>query len=334
MLSLYPPSAFDAYKKEKTRFPASVDAVVEQIHAACDGVGTDDKKLVELIGALSPNDRGLVSLRYKEVHGQSLRELVKSETSGAFGYLLQLICFSLPQAEAYILYHAIKGVGTSDHLLYSVLMGRTNEEIDLLKKAYFEMYDTDLSVAVSDEISGDFLAVIMKALQEPLVDYKPQFHTKEKAAEDAEAIYNAGEGKWGTDENGFIKVLLSSPPEHVRNMDAAYRAKYEHDLIHAIEKEFSGSDCAALSFFVRLNLNAWPFLAEHIEGTMAGVGTDETALSAAIVRYHPYLSNIKAAYEKKYETSLRDRIEAEVGGEYQGLLLQLLDPSRSLGSLA
>ena len=140
-------------------------------------------------------------------------------------------------------------------------------------------------------------------------------------------------------------------------MDAAYRAKYEHDLIHAIEKEFSGSDCAALSFFgtycssvttcrwsrhshlfcvpaVRLNLNAWPFLAEHIEGTMAGVGTDETALSAAIVRYHPYLSNIKAAYEKKYETSLRDRIEAEVGGEYQGLLLQLLDPSRSLGSLA
>uniref|UniRef100_A0AAV1UPB7 Annexin n=1 Tax=Peronospora matthiolae TaxID=2874970 RepID=A0AAV1UPB7_9STRA len=325
MLSLYPPSAFDAYKKEKTRFPASVDAVVEQIHAACDGVGTDDKKLVELIGALSPNDRGLVSLRYKEVHGQSLRELVKSETSGAFGYLLQLICFSLPQAEAYILYHAIKGVGTSDHLLYSVLMGRTNEEIDLLKKAYFEMYDTDLSVAVSDEISGDFLAVIMKALQEPLVDYKPQFHTKEKAAEDAELIYNAGEGKWGTDENGFIKVLLSSPPEHVRNMDAAYRAKYEHDLIHAIEKEFSG---------IRLNLNAWPFLAEHIEGTMAGVGTDETALSAAIVRYHPYLSNIEAAYEKKYETSLRDRIEAEVGGEYQGLLLQLLDPSRSLGSLA
>ena len=81
------------------------------------------------------------------------------------------------------------------------------------------------------------------------MEYKPQFHTKEKAAEDAELIYNAGEGTWGTDENGFIKVLLSSPPEHVRNIDAAYRAKYEHDLIHAIEKEFSGSDCAALSFF-------------------------------------------------------------------------------------
>ena len=85
---------------------------------------------------------------------------------------------------------------------------------------------------------------------------------------------------------------------------------------------------------VRVNLNAWPFLAEHIESTMAGMGTDETALSAAIVRYHPYLSQIQAAYEKKYEKSLRDRIEAEVGEEYQKLLLKLLDPGCSISSLA
>uniref|UniRef100_H3HB96 Annexin n=2 Tax=Phytophthora ramorum TaxID=164328 RepID=H3HB96_PHYRM len=334
MLGLYPPSAFDAYKKEKTRFPTSVDAVVEKIHEACAGVGTDDKTLVKLIGPLTPNDRGLVSLRYKELHGQSLRELVKSETSGDFGYLLQLICFSLPEAEAYILFHAMKGAGTSDHLIYSILMGRTNEEISVLKKAFFEMYDTDLSVAISDEVSGDFLAVLMKALQEPMVEYKASFHTKEKAAEDAELIYKAGEGKWGTDENGFIKLLLSSPPEHLRNIDAAYQAKYQHDLVYAIENEFSGSDSAALTYFVRLNLNAWPFLAEHIEGAMAGIGTDESALSAAIVRYHPYLGNIMPAYERKYKMSLHDRIEGEVGGEYQELLLQLLQTPRSVGSVA
>ena len=87
-----------------------------------------------------------------------------------------------------------------------------------------------------------------------MVDYKPSFHTKEKAAADAELLYNAGEGKWGTDENGFIKVLLSSPPEHLRNIDAAYQAKHERDLVGAIENEFSGSDCAALSFFGKQRL--------------------------------------------------------------------------------
>ncbi|CAH0519050.1 unnamed protein product [Peronospora belbahrii] len=334
MLNLYPPSAFDAYKKEKTHFSASIDSLVEQIHAACEGLGTDDKALVKLIGPLTPNDRGLISLRYKELYKQSLRDQVKSETSGALGYLLQLICFSLPEAEAYMLFHAMKGAGTTDQLIYSIIMGRPNEEIGLLKKAYFEMYDTDLSVAINDEISGDFLSVIMKALQEPMVDYKPSFHTKEKAIDDAEILYNAGEGKWGTEENVFIKVLLSSPPEHLRNINAAYQAKHERDLVYAIENEFSGSDGAALLFFVHISLNAWPFLADHIEGTMAGVGTDKTALSAAVVRYHPYMSNIKAAYEKKYKMSLHDRIQAEVSGEYQELLLQLLETPRSVGSIA
>lgn len=66
---------------------------------------------------------------------------------------------------------------------------------------------------------------------------------------------------------------------------------------------------------------------------MAGIGTDKTALSAAIVRYNPYMSNIQAAYEKKYETSLHDRIEGEVGGEYQELLLQLLEAPRPVSSI-
>lgn len=334
MLGLYPPSAFDAYKKDKTHFTASIDQAVEQIHAACDGIGTDDKALVKILGPRSPNERGLISLRYKEWHGQSLRELVKSETSGDFGYLLQLICFTLPQAEAYILFHAMKGLGTSDRLLYSVLMGRTNEEMGLLKKAYFDMYDADLAVAISDELSGDFLAATMKALQEPMLDYKPSFHTKEKAAEDADLIYTAGEGKWGTDEKNFINVLLSSPPEHLRNIDAAYQAKHQHSLVHAIENEFSGSDRAALTFFVRLNLEPWTFLAEHIEGTMAGLGTDTCSLSAAIVRYHSYLGRVMPVYETKYKMSLHDRIKSEASGEYRDLLLLLIDAPRSVGNFA
>jgi hypothetical protein len=76
-----------------------------------------------------------------------------------------------------------------------------------------------------------------------------------------------------------------------------------------------------------LNLNAWPFLADHIEGTMAGIGTDDSALSAAIVRYHPYLSKVMPVYERKYKMSLSDRIKGETGGEYQELLLTLLSKS-------
>lgn len=120
MLNLYPPSTFDVYKKARLHYPLAITAACEEIHKACEGIGTDDKALVKILGPLSPNDRQLVAQRYLELHGQSLRDLIKSETSGDLGNLLQLISFSMPQAEAYILFHAMKGAGTSDHLLYSV----------------------------------------------------------------------------------------------------------------------------------------------------------------------------------------------------------------------
>lgn len=82
-----------------------------------------------------------------------------------------------------------------------------------------------------------------------MVEFRAAFHTPAKAQEDAELLYNAGEGKWGTDENAFIKILLSSPPRHLQQIEAAYTAKHEHGLEHAIGNEFSSSDASALKFF-------------------------------------------------------------------------------------
>lgn len=119
----------------------------------------------------------------------------------------------------------------------------------MLKKAFFEMYETDLSVMVNDDLSGDFHQIIMTALQEPQVEYKSSFHTKAKIEEDAEKIYKAGEGKWGTDEGAFIKTLLASPPKHIQHIEEYYTEKYKHGLVYAIESEFSGSSATALSFY-------------------------------------------------------------------------------------
>jgi hypothetical protein len=334
MLNLYPPSAHDVYKKIKLRYSPSIDAACDEINKACEGIGTDEKTLVKVLGPRSPNDRALIAYRFKELYDKSLRDLVKSETSGDFGYLLQLTCMTLPQAEAYITFHAMKGVGTSEQLMYPVLLGRTNDEIALLKKAFFDMYETDLSVMANDDLSGEFHTIIMTALQEPQVEYKSSFHTKEKAAEDAERIYKAGEGKWGTDEGGFIKTLLASPPKHIQHIEEYYNEKYKHGLVYAIESEFSGSSATALSFYVRLSLDPWNTLAEVIDNAMAGIGTDESALSAAIVRYHPYLHKIKHAYEDKHKISLRERVHGETDGAYQELLMHIIDAPTSIGEYA
>ncbi|KAI9916385.1 hypothetical protein PsorP6_018108 [Peronosclerospora sorghi] len=66
-------------------------------------------------------------------------------------------------------------------------------------------------------------------------------------------------------------------------------------------------------------------LAELFESAMKGFGTDENALSSAVVRYHIVLRDIKPVYNKKYGKELRERIAEEVSGDYGELLLSVFD---------
>lgn len=325
MLNLYPPSAHNVYKGVQNTFPPEVDAAAQQINEATKGFGTDEALLTAVLGNKSPDQRSLIGERYKQLFSTSLKALVNSETSGHYGKLLSLIASPLPEAEAELLYLATKGAGTTEKYIFPIVVGRTNTEINILKKTYFELYNEDLSVRLNSELGGDFKKVVLASLQGALVDFNPSFHTAQKAEQDADALYAAGQGKFGTDEEAFIKIIVTSPPEHLRNVNAIYAKKYNYTIIKAVEKEFGGDAEKALLFAVRQVLEPLELLAEYFESTMKGFGTDEEGLSAAVVRYHIVLPQIKEAYKKAYGKDLKDRIHGETSGDYRALLEAILD---------
>ena len=91
------------------------------------------------------------------------------------------------KAEAKIVNMATKGMGTNERLLWSVICGRSNEEIEILKKAYFKKYNKDISFLVASELSGALKKLRLACLQAMEETYDPTYHTKSKAAEDADA---------------------------------------------------------------------------------------------------------------------------------------------------
>lgn len=325
MLNLYPPSAHNVYKGIQNSFPPEVDAAAQQINEATKGFGTDEALLTTVLGNKSPDQRSLIGERYKQLFGTSLKALVNSETSGSFGKLLSLIASPLPEAEAELLHQATKGAGTTEKYIFPIVVGRTNTEINILKKTYFDIYNEDLSVRLNSELGGDFKKVVLASLQGALVDFNAAFHNAEKAEQDADALYAAGQGKFGTDEEAFIKIIVTSPPEHLRNVNAIYAKKYNYTLIKAVEKEFGGDAEKALLFAVRQVLEPLELLAEYFEGTMKGFGTDEEGLSSAVVRYHIVLPQIKEAYKKAYGKDLKDRVHGETSGDFRALLEAILN---------
>ncbi|POM64058.1 Annexin (Annexin) Family [Phytophthora palmivora] len=325
MLNLYPPANHAVYNGATLNFSPEIDQACQAIHDACKGLGTDEEGLISALGTKSADQRYLISVRYQELFGKDLKKLLKSETSGDFGHLLQLIARPLPEAEAAILRKATKGLGTKEKLIYPIVMGRTNVEMGILKKTFYDKYNKDLGSVMDSELSGDLKKTVLASLQAPLEQFDPAYHTPQKAEADAEELYKAGEGRMGTKEHEFIDILVTSPPQHLRAVNSAYEKKYNHNIVHAVKKEFSGDAEDALLFLVRMVLEPLVLLSELFESTMKGFGTDEKSLSAALVRYHLVLRDILPVYKKTYGKHLRDRIQGEVSGDYGKLALAVFD---------
>lgn len=56
-----------------------------------------------------------------------------------------------------------------------------------------------------------------------------------------------------------------------------------------------------------------------------GVGTDETLLATAIVRYQCVMSHVMLAHVEMYGMTIQDRVRSETRGDFEALLMQLLE---------
>ncbi|CCI43254.1 unnamed protein product [Albugo candida] len=341
-LFLYPPSAYNSPYNTPSEYSPDIDDIVQQIQSACKGFRTDEKRLIQALGAQTVETRNRIITRYYELYRKPLAEKMKKKCPGDFGMLMQMISSSLPETEALFLRQATKGLGTNESLCIQVhnqisfgninklsnlqiLAGRSNEEMQLLRRTFFNQTGKDLSVIMNSETSGDFRKVIMAMLQAARQPYHPSIHTADRAKTDAIALYNAGQGRLGTDETTFIKILVECPPTYLSELDAVYFRMYHNNIVKAIEKEFSFDAKKSLILMVRLILDPYPPIAEIFESTMKGFGTSEKELSLALVRYQCVLHHVKSAYQRLYAKDLRNRIHGETSGYYRQLLLAIYD---------
>jgi Annexin len=179
------------------------------------------QKVIDALATQDATTRTYMAIRYKELFQKDLQETMSKEFSGDLGRALEFLALRPDRAECLMLKRATSGVGASANVVWSIMCGRTNDEIDRLKKTYFEMYSKDLGKLLAKELHGDMERLVFTAMQGGEEPYDPQFHTAEKAAEDAETIHKKGQGKmFGVEERGIFKIICASPKEHLEHISA------------------------------------------------------------------------------------------------------------------
>lgn len=284
-IDLYPPIVHEQDLSPDAFGPA-IDDYCEEIHDAVKGFGANKSAVIDGLADQDATNRFKISLRYKELYGKELLQVMKKEFSGDFGAAMQFLSLPSDKAEARMIRMATKGMGASVDILFSICCGRTNTEIHMLKKAYFEMYTKDLNQVIASETRGDNERLLLTALQASEQEYDPLVHTKEKAIEDAEYIHSCGLGKtFGTDEKNIFKAICAAPPQHLTEVSLAYAEKYGYSLEKAMEKEFTGKAKEGLLFTIGMKLKPFPTIAKLVKSACAGIGTNEMLLIDTIIRY-------------------------------------------------
>lgn len=323
-MNLYPDAVRSAQLGDPIYTP-EIDEACDLIRSATKGLGTDERALVETLGSKDAVERSLIAHRYKEKYGKELTDLMKGETSGDFGFLIRLLALPLPEAECEIIWKATKGLGTNEELLWSVVCGRSNEEVQMLKTTFFRRFNKDLVSLVGSELSGDIKKLHLACLQGMEEAYDPAHHTPSRAEEDATTFYKRGQGKrFGTDEEALFGIICRSPPPYLKMIDEAYARRYSVTLRRALEKELRGKAERAAVFALGMKLTPYETIAEHIKGTCAGMGTDELGLSCAVLRYQHVLPRVIIEHSNMYSKTVGDRVREETSGDYKALLLEMV----------
>jgi len=251
-----------------------------------------------------------------------LHSWIKGDTSGHY----QEICLALIEPpgdyDAILVKQAVAGLGTDDDELIEVVCTRNNQELKDMREAYQRLYHKDIEKDVVGDTSGSYRNLLISVLKAD----RPESTSVDvdAAKRDAQTLYNAGEGKWGTDEKIFIDILTHRSFPHLYKMAEQYAITTGHSLERAIEKETSFNFKKAMIVILTPRDE---YFADQIHKSIAGAGTKDDKL----VRIVAYLSKssalIKAVniyYTHKYKHTLSNDIGGDTSGWYKKTMQNLV----------
>ncbi|KAK7794122.1 hypothetical protein R5R35_012611 [Gryllus longicercus] len=316
----------DYYTPEPTVFSASDFNAAEDgmaLRTAMKGFGTDEQTIIDILTHRSNSQRQEIAKFFTEEYGRNLIDDLKSELGGHFEDVI--VALMVPHVDYLCkqLNKAMVGAGTNENTLIEILCSKNNQEIKLIVDAYERLYDRPLAEHVCSETSSDFRRLLTLIITEDRDDSYPP--SPAYALTMAKCLREAGELKFGTDEEVFNKIMAHESFPQLKLIFEAYKEISGRTIEQALQNELSGELLDAMLAIVENVQHPPTFFAKRIHDACEGMGTDDKTLIRIIVsRSEIDLGNIKREFERLYDKTLESVVKGETSGDYKRALVALI----------
>ncbi|XP_066446807.1 annexin A6 isoform X2 [Eleutherodactylus coqui] len=227
------------------RPPAYFDA--KEIKDALDGVGTDEKCLIEILASRDNQQIHALVEAYKDAYERDLETDVITDTSGHFKKMLivllqgtreedDIVSDELVAQDAQELFEAgeVKW-GTDEAQFIFILGSRSRTHLQLVFDEYEKIAGKKIEESIKGELSGDF-EKLMLAVVKCIRSTRNYF---------ANRLYKAMKGM-GTADNTLIRIMVSRSEIDMMDIRESFRSQYEKSLYSMIKNDTSGEYKKAL----------------------------------------------------------------------------------------
>ena len=295
---------------------------IEQLEKAVSG--KDENAFIEF--TLNHSNEQRVKLRedYQSKNSQDLLNDIDKNFDGDFKTVMIGLYQTPAEFDADLLYKAMKGIGCDKEVITEVLCFRTPERITEIKAKFQEKYKKDLVAEIKDETSGDYEKIAVA-----LLDGKRGENSSpdlENCTKIAKEIYEAGEGKIGTNEDIFIKYFTTLSPEELLLVCKEYHKNNNKNMLDTIDNEFDSHVRDLLKIILYSLYSPSEFYARQINKAVSGLGTNDNKLIRSIIaRADVDIKKIIKYYKKIFNKDMIEDVKGDISGSYQKIILGLMN---------
>ncbi|XP_021750659.1 annexin-like protein RJ4 [Chenopodium quinoa] len=296
-------------------------ADAEALRAACEGWGTNEKGIIEIIGHRTAAQLKLIKEAYEEMYSENLMKRFEKELSGNFEKAVYRWMLDPCDREAVLAHNALKEKKFG--VIIEISCIPSSDELLAIKRAYQARYKHSLEEDVASHFSGDLRKLLLLLVSVYRYDsYETEVTDPKLVEADAKILEDCFKDKeYNHDE--VIRILTTRSKAHLVSTFFRYDNISGTPLVEVLDsdKEF----VVALQAAIRCIKCPQEYLEQVLTDALMKHGTDEDALTRVIVtRAEKDLGEIKERFHQRHSKTLEQVVAKETHWDYEPFLLALL----------